>query len=136
MLVSIVVAAAENNVIGRGNGLPWRLPDDLKRFKALTIGKPVIMGRKTYESLGRPLPNRPNIVISRQPGFAAEGCTVVGSLEEALAAAETAPEAAVIGGAEIFRQVLPRADLLYLTRVHADVPGDTYFPDIVPDDWI
>ncbi len=136
MLVSIVVAIAQNNVIGRGNDLPWRLPDDLKRFKALTIGKPVIMGRKTYESIGRPLPERTNIVISRQADFAADGCTVVRSIDEALAAASDAPEAMVIGGAEIFREVLPRTDRFYLTRIHADVPGDTIFPDLVLDDWI
>lgn len=136
VLVSLVVAAAQNNVIGRGNDLPWHLPDDLKRFKALTIGKPIIMGRKTYASIGRPLPGRTNIVISRQTQFAAEGCTAVTSLEAALAAAGDASEAMVIGGAEIFRQALPRADRLYLTRVHADVPGDTFFPSLVSDDWI
>lgn len=136
VLVSLVVAAAQNNVIGRGNDLPWHLPDDLKRFKAVTLGKPIIMGRKTYASIGRPLPGRTNIVISRQTQFAAEGCTTVTSLEEALAAAGDTSEAMVIGGAEIFRQALPRADQLYLTRVHADVPGDTFFPDLVLDDWI
>ncbi len=135
MLVSIVVAAAENNVIGRGNDLPWRLPDDLKRFKSLTIGKPIVMGRKTHESIGRPLPERKNIVISRQVGFVAEGCTTVSSLDEALAAAGDVPEVMVIGGAEIFREALPRADQLYFTRIHADVPGDTHFPDIVMEDW-
>src|SRR5690606_30387326 len=107
-----------NNVIGRGNDLPWRLPDDLKRFKSLTIGKPIIMGRKTYESIGRPLPGRTNIVISRQVGFSAEGCTAVTSLDEALTVAGDAPEVMVIGGAEIFRQALPRTDQLYLTRIH------------------
>ncbi len=135
MLVSIVVAAAENNVIGRGNDLPWRLPDDLKRFKSLTIGKPIVMGRKTHESIGRPLPERKNIVISRQVGFVAEGCTTVSSLDAALAAAGDVPEVMVIGGAEIFREALPRADQLYFTRIHADVPGDTHFPDIVMEDW-
>ena len=136
MLVSIVVAAAENNVIGRGNDLPWRLPDDLKRFKSVTIGKPIVMGRKTYESIGRPLPERKNIVISRQVGFVAEGCTTARSLAEALAAAGDVPEVMVIGGAEIFRVALPRTDQLYFTRIHADIPGDTHFPDIVMDDWI
>ena len=97
MLVSIVVAAAENNVIGRGNDLPWRLPDDLKRFKSVTIGKPIVMGRKTYESIGRPLPERKNIVISRQVEFVAEGCTTARSLAEALAAAGDVPEVMVIG---------------------------------------
>lgn len=136
MLVSIVVAAAQNNVIGRGNDLPWRLPDDLKRFKALTIGKPIIMGRKTYASIGRPLPERTNIVVSRQVGFTADGCMVVRSVDEALATVSNAPEVMVIGGAEIFRELLPRTDQLYLTRIHADIPGDTTFPDLVLDDWI
>ncbi|SRR5690606_10632652 len=136
MLVSIIVAAAQNNVIGRGNDLPWRLPDDLKRFKALTLGKPVIMGRKTYVSIGRPLPQRHNIVISRQPGLTLRDCTVVSSLDAALAAAGDAAEAMVIGGAEIFAQVLPRTDRIYLTRVHANVEGDTFFPELVSEDWI
>lgn len=136
MLVSIVVAAAQNNVIGRGNDLPWRLPDDLKRFKAVTLGKPIIMGRKTYVSIGRPLPQRPNIVISRQPGFEAPGCIVVPSIDAAFAAAGNAAEAMVIGGAEIFAQVMARTDRIYLTRVHANIDGDTYFPAIVSDDWI
>lgn len=136
MLVSIIVAAAQNNVIGRGNDLPWRLPDDLKRFKALTLGKPVIMGRKTYVSIGRPLPQRHNIVISRQPGLTLPDCTVVSSLDGALAAAGDAAEAMVIGGAEIFAQVLPRTDRIYLTRVHANVEGDTFFPELVSEDWI
>lgn len=135
MVVSIVVAVAANNVIGQGYELPWRLPDDLKRFKAITLGKPVIMGRKTFESIGKPLPGRTNIVISRQPDFIAEGCTVVRSIEEALSATD-APEVMVIGGAEIYRQVLPRVDNIYLTRVHAEVPGDIEFPSVVWDDWI
>lgn len=135
MLICIVVAAAQNDVIGDHNALPWRLPDDLKRFKALTIGKPVLMGRKTYESIGKPLPDRPNIVISRQPGLAIPGCSVVGSLDEALEEAGSAPELMVIGGAQLYRQVLPRTDVIYLTRVHAEIPGDTRFPSIVWDDW-
>jgi dihydrofolate reductase len=134
MLVSIVVAMAENNVIGRGNELPWRLPDDLKRFKALTLGKPIVMGRKTYESIGKPLPGRTNIVISRQPDYRADGCVNVASIDEALTAID-APEIAVIGGAEIYRQVLPRTDIIYLTRVHADVSGDVHFPELEWDEW-
>ncbi len=136
MLLSIVVAAAENNVIGQGNALPWRLPDDLKRFKALTLGKPILMGRKTYTSIGKPLPGRTNIVITRQSDFRAEGCIVVSSIDAALDAAGSVPEVAAIGGADLYRQILPRTDLIYLTRVHADIEGDTYFPDIVWDDWI
>ncbi len=136
MLLSIVVAAAENDVIGDGNGLPWRLPDDLKRFKAVTFGKPVLMGRKTYESIGKPLVGRRNIVVSRQCGLSIEGCVVVSSIDEAAAAAGSAQEVMVIGGAELYRQILPRVDLIYLTRVHAEVHGDTRFPPIVWDDWI
>jgi dihydrofolate reductase len=135
MLVSIVVAIAENNVIGRGNELPWRLPDDLKRFKALTLGKPILMGRKTYESIGKPLPGRTNIVISRQLGFRADGCVNVASVDEALAAT-AAPEIAVIGGAEIYRQILPRTEVIHLTRVHAEVAGDIYFPEIDWHEWL
>lgn len=136
MLVSIVVAISANNVIGRGDALPWRLPDDLKRFKALTTGKPIVMGRKTYLSIGKPLPNRTNIVISRHPDFRADGCIVVHSIEEALAAAGNVPEVMIIGGAEIYRQILPRTDVIHLTRVHAEVPGDTFFPEVVWEDWI
>jgi dihydrofolate reductase len=135
MLLSIVVAAAENNLIGDRDRLPWRLPDDLKRFKSLTIGKPILMGRKTYESIGKPLADRTNIVVSRGP-FQAEGCVAATSIAEAVRAAEPAPELMVIGGAEIYRQILPQTDVIYLTRVHADIPGDTYFPEIVWDDWI
>lgn len=134
MLVSIVVAIAENNVIGRGNELPWRLPDDLKRFKALTLGKPIVMGRKTYESIGKPLPGRTNIVISRQLGFHADGCVNVASIDEALTTVD-APEIAIIGGAEIYRQILPRTDVIYLTRVHAEVSGDIHFPALEWGEW-
>jgi dihydrofolate reductase len=135
MLLSIVVAAAENNLIGDRDRLPWRLPDDLKRFKSLTMGKPIVMGRKTYASIGKPLPGRKNIVVSRHD-FQSEGCVTAASIEQALQAGEPAPEVMVIGGAEIYRQVLPMTDVIYLTRVHAEIPGDTYFPDIVWDDWM
>jgi dihydrofolate reductase len=134
-MISIIVAAAQNNVIGSGNQLPWRLPDDLKRFKALSLGKPVVMGRKTFDSIGKPLPGRTNIVISRQRGLQIPGCIVVQSLDEALAAAAPAEEIVVIGGAEIFRQVLPRVATIHLTRVHADVPGDVFLPDLAAEDW-
>ena len=118
MKLSIVVAASDNDVIGVGNQLPWRLPDDLKRFKALTLGKPVVMGRKTYASIGRPLPGRLNIVISRQAGLALEGVVTVRSIDEALAAAKDAPEVMVIGGGEIYRQILSRVQTIHLTRAH------------------
>jgi dihydrofolate reductase len=134
-MISIIVALAENGVIGSDNRLPWHLPDDLKRFKALSLGKPIVMGRRTFESIGRPLPGRTNIVVSRRPGLAIEGTVVAQSLDAALAAAGTAPEVVIIGGAEIFRQALPRTDLIHLTRVHARVAGDVVFPDLDPGKW-
>ena len=136
MLLSIVVAAAENDVIGDHNTLPWRLPDDLKRFKAVTMGKPVVMGRKTFDSIGKPLVGRTNVVITRNTTLRIEGCLTAGSIDDALLAAGPAPEVMVIGGAELYRQVLPRTDVIYLTRVHADIAGDTRFPEVVWDDWI
>lgn len=135
MRLSILVAAAENNVIGRNNRLPWRLPEDLQRFKALSMGKPMIMGRRTFESIGRALPGRTSIVVSRQPGLELEGCIVVASIDAAVAAAQPAVEAVVIGGAEIYRQVLPRAQVVHVTRVHARIEGDTHFPDLQPEEW-
>ena len=134
-MISIIVAVAENGAIGSGNRLLWHLPDDLKRFKALSLGKPVVMGRRTFESIGRPLPGRPNIVISRQGGLAIDGVRVAHSLDEALAAAGSVPEVVVIGGAQIFRQVLPRTDTIHLTRVHARVAGDVFFPELDPAQW-
>jgi dihydrofolate reductase len=140
-VLSLVVAMAENRVIGRAGGLPWRLPGDLKRFRRLTTGHPVIMGRKTYESIGKPLPGRTNIVVTRTPGYPAPGCTVVGSLEAALKAAAEAPndppkrETFVIGGAELYAQALPLAKRIYLTLVHAEIEGDTFFPDFDPSEW-
>jgi len=127
-VISLIVAAAENNVIGRDGELPWRLSADLQRFKATTMGKPIVMGRKTWESLGRPLPGRQNIVITRQQGFTAGGAVVVGDKRGALAAAGDADEIMVIGGSEIYALFLPDADRVYLTRVHADVAGDARFP--------
>jgi dihydrofolate reductase len=134
-MISIIVAVAENGAIGSGNRLPWHLPDDLKHFKALSLGKPVVMGRRTFESIGRPLPGRPNIVISRQGGLAIDGVRVAHSLDEALAAAGSVPEVVVIGGAQIFRQVLPRTDTIHLTRVHARVAGDVFFTELDPAQW-
>jgi dihydrofolate reductase len=135
MRVAIVVAADEAGGIGLAGGLPWHLPEDLKRFKRLTLGKPVIMGRRTHESIGRALPGRHNLVVSRQPGLVLEGCTVAGSLQDALAAAGAVEEACVIGGAQLYREALPIADRLHLTRVHARVEADTYLPDIDPAEW-
>jgi dihydrofolate reductase len=133
--LSIVVAAAENDVIGVRNELPWRLPDDLRRFKALTLGKPVLMGRKTFESIGKPLPGRMNLVVTRQHDWTAPGCVVAGSIEEAIGAAGPVPEIAIIGGGQIFSEVLPRVNTIYLTRVHVALNGDAYFPRLVPDEW-
>ncbi|GFE83087.1 dihydrofolate reductase [Steroidobacter agaridevorans] len=135
MVLSIIVAVADSGVIGSGNQLPWRLPDDLKRFKALSLGKPIVMGRKTYDSIGRPLPGRLNVVISRQPGLEIPGCTVVTSIDEALAAAQPAPEIVIVGGADIYRQVLPQVQIIHLTRVHANVAGDVVFPKLQEHEW-
>jgi len=135
MKISIVVAMAANGVIGRDNQLPWYLPADLWHFKQTTMGKPILMGRKTYESIGRPLPGRTNIVITRDEGYVAEGCVVVHSIEAALQAAGEQEEIMVIGGAEFYRQVLPHADTLYLTRIHEDFEGDTLFPELNAAEW-
>ena len=135
MLVSILVATDERGAIGRDGALPWHLPNDLKRFKALTMGKPVVMGRRTWASIGRPLPGRQNIVVTRQDGFVAPGATVVGSLDAAIAAAGDVPEVCIIGGGELYRLALPRADLIHLTRVHATVAADTFFPALEAGQW-
>jgi dihydrofolate reductase len=135
-LVSLIVAMAQNGVIGRANALPWqRLPEDLKRFRAFTLGKPVLMGRKTFESIGRALPGRANLVLTRDRTWSAPGVVVAHSVEEALAQAAGSNELVVIGGAEIYRLVLPFARRIYLTHVHADVPGDTFFPDFDATQW-
>jgi len=137
MDIAIVVAAARNGVIGRDGDMPWRLSSDLKRFKAITMGRPIIMGRKTWESIGRPLPGRENIVISSRGDFEAPGAKVVSSLEEAIAAArESAGEGQVfiVGGGQIYRQAMPLADILHVTHVETEVEGDTSFPPI-GDEW-
>jgi dihydrofolate reductase len=141
ILLSLIAAVAENGVIGSGGAMPWKLSSDLKRFKLLTTGKPVVMGRKTFESIGKPLAGRVNIVVSRQRGFAAEGVQVFPSLEAALIAAETAArragddEVMVIGGGAIYAAALPIADRLYITHVEANPAGDTRFPAIDPGVW-
>jgi len=139
MTVTLLAALSRNRVIGRGNQLPWHIAEDLKRFKALTLGHPVIMGRKTYESIGRPLPGRDNIVVSRSPDLSAPGCRVAHSVAAAVAAALTAASAAgeifVIGGAQIYALALPLADRLQLTEVEAAIDGDAYFPEYDPMDW-
>jgi len=136
--ITLIAAVAKNRVIGAGNALPWRLPEDLKRFKALTLGHPIIMGRKTWESLGRPLPGRTNIVITRAAGFSAPGATPAGSLDEALAAAAAtaSDEVFIIGGADIYRQALPLARRLQLTEIDRDFAGDVHFPPVDSAQWL
>jgi dihydrofolate reductase len=134
-LISLIVAMAQNGVIGRDNSLPWRLPDDLKRFRAFTFGKPILMGRKTFESIGRPLPGRINLVLTRDRSWYAEGVIAVHSVEEALTQAGSSDELVAIGGAEIYRLVLPFARRIYLTHVHADVPGNITFPEFDSTQW-
>jgi len=133
MIISIIAAMDENRVIGRGNRLPWHLPVDLKRLRRLTLGHPIIMGRKTYESIGKPLDGRKNIVITRQAGYLAEGCIVVHDLRSAFNACEAADEVFVLGGETLFRDVMPLADKVYLTVVRTRVEGDARFPAI-PDE--
>lgn len=134
MKISLVLAASENDIIGKGNALPWRLPADLKYFKTVTLGKPIVMGRKTWESLGKPLPGRTNIVMTRRP-LQFSGCVVVEDVAAALRAAGDADELMVIGGADIFREFLPLAQRIYLTRVHAVIDGDVVFPLPEPAQW-
>jgi dihydrofolate reductase len=136
-MISIIAAMDEDRIIGRDGALPWHLPADLRRFKQLTVGHAIIMGRKTWESIGRVLPERLMIVVSRQRGFQPDNVHVAGSLDEAcrLARAQEKGEVFVIGGTEIYRQALPLADRMYLTRVHAHVGGDAYFPSFDPDRW-
>ena len=141
---------ARNNVIGRDNGLPWRLPEDLKHFKAITLGKPVLMGRKTFESIGKPLPGRTNLVLTRDPAWKSDGVVVVHSISEALQNSATSgtlennaiggtpkkSEVAVIGGAEIYQLLMPLASRIYLTRIDADIPGDTVFAPLDYSQWV
>lgn len=136
MIISIIVAMSENRVIGRNNQLPWHLPGDLKHFKSVTWGKPILMGRLTYESIGRPLPGRTNIVLTHDPSYMAPGCVVVNSFEHAMNAAKGFDELMVIGGARVFEKMLPMADRLYLTQIHATVEGDTFFPEWESNQWV
>jgi dihydrofolate reductase len=134
--IALIAAVADNGVIGQGNALPWRLPADLAHFKQLTLDKPILMGRRTWESLPGLLPRRRHLVLTRDPDYQASGCVVVGSIETALAAAGDAPELMVVGGADLYAQTLPMAARLYLTRVHAEPEGDTRFPDWDVRDWL
>jgi dihydrofolate reductase len=137
MKLSIVVAVAENNVIGNNNQLIWRMPTDLKRFKTLTMGHPIIMGRKTYESIGKALPGRTSIIITRQADYQAADCIVVHSLDEAIKAAKSTntPQAFVIGGAEIYHQALAICDTVYLTKIKHSFHGDAVFPNLDQNKW-
>ena len=141
MQLALIVAQSENRVIGRNNALPWHLSEDLKYFKAVTMGKVIIMGRKTYESIGRPLPGRTNIVVSRDAQYRVDGVTVANSLQQAIEQAQAvseingAEEAMVIGGAQFYEQALPLCQRLYLTQVHHDVCGDAYFPELDAQQW-
>lgn len=135
MKLSIIAALSENYVIGKDNQLPWHLPADLKRFKKITWGKPILMGRKTYESIGRPLPGRRNIIVTRNPDFQAEGCEIVHSLDQGLSLVRDSAEVMVIGGAELFAQALPRASCMYLTVIHQHIEGDCFFPRWDAKQW-
>ena len=134
MKISLIVAMTPDRLIGANNALLWHLPNDFKHFKSVTMGKPIIMGRKTYESIGRPLPGRQNIILTQQPDFVMAGCDCAHSVEEALKIAK-GDEVMIIGGAEIYRLFLPLADTLWITLVKADVKGDTYFPEWDPALW-
>ncbi len=135
MKISLIAAMGRDRVIGKDNAMPWHLPADLKHFKSLTMGKPVIMGRRTFESIGKPLPGRTNIVVTRDSAYQAEGCTVVHELGDALAAAGEADEVMIIGGAKLYAQFIDRADWLYLTIIDAPFEGDTVFPEYTLADW-
>ncbi|MDR2564325.1 MAG: dihydrofolate reductase [Prevotellaceae bacterium] len=130
-MLNIIVAVAENMVIGKGNRLIWHISEDLKHFRKLTLGHPVIMGRKTFESIGKPLPGRLNIILSRDPRFQVSGCVCCTSLDDAVVAAQAVDENYfVIGGGDLYRQALPQADTIYLTKIHQKYEGDTFFPEI------
>jgi len=135
MIISLIAAIAHNNVIGNTNTLPWKLPADLKRFRILTTGKPIVMGRKTFESIGKPLPERRNVVISNDLHENIPGCTVVSSLQQALAVTKGAEEIMIIGGASIYAQFLPMAQRMYLTLIDEEFDGDVYFPRWNPKEW-
>ena len=135
MRISLIVAASTNDVIGVRGQLPWHLPNDFKYFKEITMGKPVLMGRLTWDSIGKPLPGRTNIVMTRQPGFAAQGASVVGSTAAAIDAAGEANELMVIGGGQVYQQFIDSADRIYMTRVNAHIEGDALFPALDPQQW-
>jgi len=133
--INVIAAMARNRVIGIDNTLPWRLPEDLKHFKALTLGHHIIMGRKTYESIGKPLPGRATVIVTRDPAYWVEGCLTAHSIDAAIAACGDDPEVFFVGGAALYAQVLPRADRLYLTEIQAEYAGDAHFPEFDMDQW-
>ena len=135
MIISLIVAMSHNRVIGSKGEIPWKLPADMKRFRLLTMGKPIIMGRKTFESIGRMLPGRLNIVMTRDESFVAEGCRIVLSRDEAIIAADNAAEVMIIGGEGIYREFFPIADRLYLTMIDVEIEGDAFFPEINMAEW-
>ena len=135
MKVSMIVAASANNVIGASGSLPWRVSEDLRRFKEITMGKPMIMGRLTFESIGKVLPGRRSIVLTRDAAYKAEGCEVVTTPDAAFEQAGDVDEVMIIGGGNVYEQMLPMTDRIYLTRIHAEIDGDTFFPEINADDW-
>ena len=136
MIISLIVAMDENRVIGYKNKLPWNLPSELKYFRETTKGKPVIMGRRTFESIGRPMPERLNIIVTRDKSYKADNCIIVDSREDAIKAAKGSDEIMVIGGAEIYKLFLPIANRLYITKVHGSFDGDTYFPEFNENEWV
>ncbi len=135
MSISLIVAVSTNNVIGVRGELPWHISEDLRRFRKLTTGKPMVMGRKTFDSIGQPLPERRNIVITRDPEFTAPGCDIVASPDAAIELVGEAADVMVIGGSQIYAAFLPRARRIYLTRIHAHIDGDTYFEKLDEADW-
>jgi len=134
-MISLIAAMASNRVIGINNTLPWHLPADFRHFKAVTMGKPILMGRKTYESIGRPLPGRTNIIITNNPSYSAEGCSVVNSIEEALVLTQNEEEVMIIGGASFYQQTLAFAQRIYLTIIHHNFEGDAYFIELDHASW-
>jgi dihydrofolate reductase len=135
-IITLIVAVADSGVIGRDNTLPWHLPEDLKRFKRLTLGKPIVMGRKTFESIGKPLPGRLNIVVTRDANYRREGVTIVHDVDAAVRVAGAVPEIMIIGGSDLFRLFLPRAGRIQLTRVHGDIDGDVRWPALDEREWV
>ena len=135
MQLSIIVAMDRNRVIGEGDALPWHISSDLKNFKKITMGKPIVMGRKTHESIGRPLPGRENIILTRDKTYQAEGCSVLHSMEEIFEHCKDVEEVMITGGSEIYKLSLEQATRLYLTEVHTEIEGDTFFPEFDRDEW-